>query len=89
MKTEFDIFKIFFFMVFLLIVGLFAFRVTTVTKATKDGKKVYEISVNNFQHMESYITSEYTRDEKTGCISFKDEFGLKHVVCNNYTITEY
>lgn len=76
-------------MTFLVIVGLFGFRVMMVTKATKDGKKVYEISVNNFQHMESYITNEYTRDEKTGCITFKDEFGLKHVVCNNYTITEY
>jgi len=42
-----------------------------------------------FKKNETYTTREYTRDKESGCIIFKDEIGIKHVVCNNYTITEY
>jgi hypothetical protein len=75
--------------VFLLIVGGIIFRAKIILDAKKEGKTIYEINVNNFNNIETYTTSEYTRDEKSGCISFKDEFGIKHVVCNNYTITEF
>ena len=32
----------------------------------------------------SYWTKEYTEDN--GCISFKDEFGIKHKICGSYHI---
>ena len=76
-------------LVFLLIIGMIFFRVNMVMDATKKGKTVYEVNVNTFKENEVYITTEYTRDKETGCIKFKDEFGIKHVVCNNYTITEF
>lgn len=52
-------------------------------------KTIYEIRVNTYDHPESYMTNEYTKDKESGCINFKDAFGFKHTVCNNYTITEY
>lgn len=81
--------RIFFVIVFVLIIGMFFFRVSLITSARNEGKTIYEIKVNNFQEVETYMTKEYTRDKETGCISFKDEFGIKHTVCNNYSITEF
>lgn len=89
MGTNFRFFKVVFILILLTIIGLFIFKIQMIAEARKNGKPVYEINVNNFNQVETYITNEFTRDEKTGCIKFKDEFGLKHVVCNNYTITEY
>ena len=81
------LFKGFFIFVLLLILGTIAIRAKMVMNA--NGKTLYQIDVNNFNSHESYITTDYTRDKETGCITFKDEFGLKHVVCNSYSITEY
>lgn len=67
--------------------GTIAIRAKLIMNA--NGKTLYQIDVNNFNSHESYITTDYTRDKETGCITFKDEFGLKHVVCNSYSITEY
>jgi hypothetical protein len=89
MRTHFRFFYIVFGMILLTIIGLFVFKIDMIAEARKNGKTVYEINVNSFNRIETYTTTEFTRDEKTGCIKFKDEFGLKHVVCNNYTITEY
>lgn len=93
MRNTFDsmstMIKIFFGFVILVIIFTIGLRVNMVLDAKKTGKTVYEISVNKFNEVEIYITSDYTRDEKSGCISFKDEFGIKKIVCNNYTITEY
>lgn len=85
----FSLFKVFFFLVFILILGSILFKVGMYVNAKNSGKVVYQIDVNRFNETESYMTSDYTRDKETGCITFKDEFGLKHVVCNDYTITEY
>lgn len=76
-------------MVFIFIIGMFLFRGYLIYDAKKGDKSMYEIEVNNFQNVESYLTKEYTKDEKTGCITFRDEFGIKRIVCNNYTITQY
>ena len=86
---SFSLFKIFFVLVFLLIIGSILFRVNMYFNAKNSGKAIYEIHVNRLNESESYMTSEYTRDKETGCISFKDEFGIKRIVCNDYTITEY
>ena len=85
----FSLFKVFFVLVFILILGSILFKVSMYVNAKNSGKAVYQIEVNRFNETESYMTSDYTRDKETGCITFKDEFGLKHVVCNDYTITEY
>ena len=82
-------FKGFFALIFLFIIGMFVFKGVMIYNAKKSNKTVYEIQVNNFQQIESYFTSEYTKDKETGCITFKDEFGIKHIVCNNYTISQY
>lgn len=76
-------------MVFILIIGMFIFKGFMVYDAKKNNKPIYEVNVNNFQRIETYMTYEYSKDEKSGCITFKDEFGIKHIVCNNYTITQY
>ncbi|MEN6292319.1 MAG: hypothetical protein ABFD07_09955 [Methanobacterium sp.] len=60
-----------------------------VVNAKRDNQTIYQIDVNSYNSVESYTTTDYTKDEKSGCIKFKDEFGLKHTVCNNYSITEY
>jgi hypothetical protein len=81
--------KTFMIIIFLIFVALIGLKSTLIFNAKKDGKAIYEIDVNNFNKHEIYMTSEYTRDEQSGCIKFKDEFGIKHIVCNNYTISEY
>ena len=67
----------------------FIFRIVMIAGVWGSGGKVYTIDVNTFNSVESYTASGYERDDKSGCIRFKDEFGISHVVCNNYTITEY
>lgn len=81
--------KVFFVIMILIIIGGFVFKVGLITDAKKNDKTIYQIEVNNFNSHESYITTEYEKEEKSGCIKFKDEFGIKHIVCNNYSITEY
>jgi hypothetical protein len=81
--------KGFFALIVIIIICVIAFRVNLVMNAKKDGKTIYEISVNKFNEVETYMTDSYTRDQQTGCIKFQDEFGIKRIVCNNYTITEY
>jgi hypothetical protein len=93
MRDSFDtmssLIKVFFVIVITVIILSLLFRVNMVLDIKKNGKTIYQISVNKFNEVETYMTGEYTRDEKSGCISFKDEFGIKRIVCNNYTITEY
>lgn len=79
----------FFVLAVILIIGTIAFKGVMVTKGLSSGKPMYEISVNSYDSPESYITTEYERDQETGCIKFKDEFGIKRIVCKDYTITEY
>jgi hypothetical protein len=71
------------------IVGCLILKINLITEAKKNNKTIYQIEVNNFNNFESYTTIEYEKEEKSGCIKFKDEFGIKHIVCNNYSITEY
>lgn len=82
-------FRMFFGFILFLIITLIALRATMVFTAMKSGKTMYQIDVNNFNNPESYLTTSYEKDEKTGCIKFKDEFGVKHIVCNSYSITQY
>jgi hypothetical protein len=82
-------YKLFFALIVVIILTLIGLRFAMVSKSLKNGKTVYEINVNTFDRSESYMTNEFTRDKETGCISFKDEFGIKRIVCNNYTITQY
>jgi hypothetical protein len=86
---SFSLFKVMFVVVLIIIIGTFIFKVGLITDAKRNNKTIYQIEVNNFNNVESYTTTEYEKEEKTGCIKFKDEFGIKHVVCNNYSITEY
>jgi hypothetical protein len=86
---NFNLFKVFFLLIFIAIVGSIIFRASIIMSARKSGKTTYEIRVNSFKGSQDYITTEYTRDKETGCISFKDEFGVKQIVCNNYSISEY
>lgn len=81
--------KFFMIGIFAIIVIGIMFKAYIIVDAKKSGKTIYEISVNSFNQNETYTTTEYTRDGESGCIIFKDEIGIKHVVCNNYTITEY
>lgn len=60
-----------------------------IAKGMNSDGKVYEITVNSYDGPESYFAKGYEKDTETGCIKFKDEFGIKRIVCNNYTITEY
>jgi 3-dehydroquinate dehydratase len=75
--------------IFILMAGMFIFKGFMIYDAKKNNKPIYEVHVNNFQQIETYMTGEYSKDEKSGCITFRDEFGIKHIVCNNYTITQY
>lgn len=68
---------------------LIALRVFLIVDLKNRGEKIYQIEVNSFNGQEIYMTNEYTKDEKTGCITFKDMIGVKRIVCNSYTITEY
>ena len=86
---SFSLFKVMFVVVLIIIIGTFIFKIGLITDATRNNKTIYQIEVNNYNNVESYTTTEYVKEEKTGCIRFKDEFGIKHVVCNNYSITEY
>ena len=86
---SFKFFKVIFVGVIIGVIGTFIFKIGLITDAKRNNKTVYQIEVNNFNHIESYTTTDYVRDKESDCIKFKDEFGMKHVVCNNYTITEY
>ena len=86
---SFKFFRVIFVGVIIAIIGSFIFKVGLVTDAKRNNKTIYEIEVNNYNHVETYTTTSYERDKESDCIKFKDEFGMKHVVCNNYTITEY
>ena len=86
---SFSLFKVMFVVVLIIIIGTFIFKIGLITDAKRNNKTIYQIEVNNYNNVESYTTTEYVKEEKTGCIRFKDEFGIKHVVCNNYSITEY
>ena len=81
--------KVLFTIIIVIIIGGFIFKVGLITEAKKNNKTIYQIEVNNFNNVESYTTTEYEKEEKSGCIKFKDEFGIKHIVCNNYSIAEY
>lgn len=87
--TGFSFFRGFAITIVILIVALFLFRGALVYNAVVGGKLVYQITVNSYNGPEEYITNEFTKDEKTGCITFKDELGIKRIVCNQYTITQF
>ena len=72
-----------------LVVSFILLRMDFMVETKTKGKTLYSVEVINFTKNETYLTSDYTRDEKTGCISFKDMLGVKRTVCNNYTISEY
>lgn len=78
-----------FVVVFCLILGMIAFKVVFISRAINNNKTLYQIDVNTYQNSETYITEKYIVDPNTKCISFKDEMGIKRIVCNNYTVTEY
>lgn len=89
MDRDFKFFNVIWVLFFVVFIGTIIFRIALVTNAINSDTPMYEISVNSFNRVETYITTEYERDQGSGCIRFKDEFGIKHIVCNNYTITEY
>jgi hypothetical protein len=89
MKRSFTIFNVVFVGVFMIIIGSLIFKGIFVSRAINSGKTLYQIDVNNYNNHEIYITDKYIVDQNTKCLSFKDEMGIKRIVCNNYTITEY
>ena len=89
MHNSFGFFKGFFVVIFLIFIGLLIFKGVFISRAISSGKTLYQIDVNNYKDMETYITEKYIVDPNTKCVSFKDEMGIKRIVCNNYTITEY
>lgn len=86
---SFNFVKIIIGFVIFLMIGTIIFKVGLISNTKKNNKPLYEIEVNSFNHVETYITTDYVKEPTTGCIKFKDEFGIKRIVCNNYTITEY
>jgi hypothetical protein len=72
-----------------LVICLFVFKGVFISRAINSGKTLFQIDVNNYKDNETYITEKYIVDPNTKCVSFKDEMGIKRIVCNNYTITEY
>ena len=89
MSSEFKFFNAIFIFIVLIFIGTIVFKGYYFINAKNNNKKVYEIRVNNFNEIETYMTNDYTKEKESNCISFKDEIGIKRVVCNNYTITEY
>lgn len=87
--SGFGWFKLVFGFIVCLIAAAFIMRIVLINNAVSEGKSVYEIKVNTFNEYETYITNKYVKDKESGCITFKDEFGFKRTVCNNYTITQY
>lgn len=73
----------------LLVVLVIGARAYFFAGAKEDGHHVYSITVHNFSGDQTYMTSDYKKDSATGCLTFKDEFGLKNTVCGNYSITEW
>ena len=89
MSNSFGFFKGFFVVIFLIFIGLLIFKGVFISRAINSGKTLFQIDVNNYKDNETYITEKYIVDPNTKCVSFKDEMGIKRIVCNNYTITEY
>lgn len=87
--SVFSFSRIFVGFVIILIIALFIFRGTFVYQTFKSGKPVYQINVHTLNTNETYLTTEFKKDSSNGCISFKDEIGMKRVICGSYTITEY
>ncbi len=87
MRTHKMLFKF----VFVIVIGIFIFHGVVIGSALLKGEKIYVIDVNKFNDIETYYTTEYTIDEKTKCITFKNLIGFskKKTVCNDYTLTEY
>jgi hypothetical protein len=81
--------KVFFVFIACLIIFAIGFKLTYTYESFKSGQNVYQIKVNTFDRHESYMTNFFVIDSTSGCIKFKDEFGIKRIVCNNYTITEF
>lgn len=57
--------------------------------AKSGGHHIYYITVHNFSGDQTYMATEYAVDSASGCLKFKDEFGLNNTVCGNYSITEW
>jgi hypothetical protein len=89
MYNSFRLFKVTFGFIFILAIVAIIFKGVFISRAISSGKTLYQIDVNNYKDMETYITEKYIVDPNTKCVSFKDEMGIKRIVCNNYTITEY
>jgi hypothetical protein len=82
--------KVMFIIVAAFIVVGIGFRAMLVYNAYNDGNgRLYQIDVNNFNTVETYLTRDYVVDPNTKCITFKYEMHLQRTVCNNYTITKY
>jgi hypothetical protein len=89
MYNSFRLFKFAFGFIFILAIVAIIFKGVFISRAMSTGKTLYQIDVNNYKDNETYITEKYIVDPNTKCASFKDEMGIKRIVCNNYTITEY
>jgi len=88
MKT-FGFVKVIMIVALVLIVIGSAFRGVLIGRALQNGNKIYQIEVDSFNGVETYIATEYMVDQKTNCITFKDAMGMRRTVCNKYTLTEY
>jgi hypothetical protein len=89
MRDDFKIFNRIFIVMVILVIAMLVFRGALIFKSFTGNETIYQVNVNRYNDIETYLTNKYEKDEKTGCIKFKDEFGIKRIVCNNYTITEY
>jgi hypothetical protein len=79
---------IFVFIIMILICGLML-KGKFIYNLLKNNRNIYHIRVNSYNKVETYLTDKYEKNESSGCISFKDEFEIKRIVCNSYTITQY
>ena len=84
-------FKFAFIGVFLVIVMSLVYRGYFVSRALKNGRNIYEITIPSMgkETSDTYVTDEYRIDPESKCITFKDEFGFTKTVCGFYTITKY
>ena len=84
---SFNLIKYFIIGVFVLMAGVFIFRISYAVGHTNG--KMYNITIPSMSNTapDEYFATEYV--EKNGCITFKDEFGFEHKHCGAYSVTKW
>ena len=82
------IFKLFFGLVIVMMIGSFIFKGSLVMNNMKEGKPTFIIKVPSYDGTNTtYMCNEY--HETNGCIQFKDELGFEQKVCQQYSVKKW